>query len=160
VFRVPGYTYEDLHQEKALARLTAPVGCDGLAVQRNLIDLLRTATGRQAALNTATVLEDFMHPSSDDGPRLEAREVARDVAALPRRYAAPLVLLAAGFSYREIAAREGCTPKQVDNRVAEGRRRLTSADVERCLLDSANTFGCAPRGNREDARRQASGGVQ
>lgn len=128
VFRVPGHTPEDLQQERALANLTAPPGREGLAEQRNLIDLLRRANReRLGALNTAAGLEDFMHPACTDDARIEARELMRSVLRLPRQHARLLILRAAGFGYPEIAAREGLRPKQVDNRLREARGLLREA---------------------------------
>lgn len=128
VFRIPGYTREDLAQERALAALTAPEGRAGLAAKLNLIDLLRVATrGRQAALNTASELEPFQHPAVTDDAKLEARELLRQVRRLPDVHRRVVVLLVAGFDYDEIAAREGLRRKQVDNRLQEARRMLREA---------------------------------
>lgn len=126
--KVPGYESADLRQECELAALTAPPGLERVARARRLIDLLRRATpgprGTQAALNYAAELEPWDHPAVTDDARLEARELRERLVALPPIYARPLVLLAAGYSYDEIAEREGIPRKRVDNRLVEARLRL------------------------------------
>lgn len=125
VVRVPGHTRQDLAQERALAALTAAPGYERVAIHLRLIDLLRAATREHgAALNGATELRDFMHPACTDDARLDARELMRRVRQLPRRQARALVMLAAGFSYTEIAEREGVTTKAVDNALQDARRAL------------------------------------
>lgn len=59
----------------------------------------------------------------------ELRERAATLASLKRDERIALVLLAAGYSYREIGERQGWTYTKVNRCIAEGRLRLSELSV-------------------------------
>jgi RNA polymerase sigma factor (sigma-70 family) len=59
----------------------------------------------------------------------ELRERAATLASLKRDERIALVLLAAGYSYREIGERQGWTYTKVNRCIAEGRLRLAELSV-------------------------------
>lgn len=123
-FRIPGYDRDDLRQEAALAALSGlartydgsitPDAFCYMAGRRRLISLLRRA-------RTEIPLDAVPEPA--------ARPAGEPVGllSLPSGLARPLVMHLAGFSYSEIAEREGCSRKAVDSRLWRARRALREA---------------------------------
>lgn len=139
-YRVPGYSREDLEQEALVAILEALRTHDPargplkpfarFAARRNIQDLLtRSRTSRLGALNeSGYAAEDaYLGASTSDESRLEARELTASLHRIQPRLARTIVLLAAGFSYVEIARREGVQPKTVDGRLFQARNALREA---------------------------------
>src|SRR5579859_1355562 len=62
------------------------------------------------------------HLGSDPVERYEAREQLTRLARLPLRQRRILWLQGLGFSYEEIASREGCTERAVHRQVARARK--------------------------------------
>jgi RNA polymerase sigma factor (sigma-70 family) len=59
---------------------------------------------------------------------IERRERLDELRGLPERQQRIVWLHALGFSYAEIACREGCTTRTVDRQLLRARRRLRDAD--------------------------------
>jgi RNA polymerase sigma factor (sigma-70 family) len=76
-------------------------------------------------MDPLATLPDLGEEPGDRYERLEElRERAAPLAALKRDERIALVLLAAGYSYREIGERQGWTYTKVNRCVAEGRQHL------------------------------------
>lgn len=72
-------------------------------------------------------LSDCLHAPPSQEWAVEKSQIAKVVAAFPERISRPLMLVAAGESYGEVAAACGCEVGTVKSRVSRARAKLTSA---------------------------------
>jgi RNA polymerase sigma factor (sigma-70 family) len=130
---LPGYDRDDVLQEARVALLEASYRpCCGLdegafatmVVRRRLVSRLRAAHRWKHQILTRAARDRDPAYEPDLTTRLEAFELVRRVARLPRAQRTRLTMVAAGYSYQEIAAAEGVSVKAVDTAVFEARRTL------------------------------------
>ena len=72
-------------------------------------------------------LEDVERGSQEPCDLIEARDRLACVASLPVRQQRVIWMHAAGLSYAEIAAREGCTRRTVERQLLRARHRVRAA---------------------------------
>lgn len=137
-YYVPGYEREDLEQEALAAILAAthdplrgPLRPFArMVARRRIMTLMNVArAAHQAALNESgyTPADSYLDAVAQADATVEARELIRDFRRLQPVEKRVLVLLAAGFSYQEIAARENISRKAVDNHIFDARMTLRRA---------------------------------
>jgi RNA polymerase sigma factor (sigma-70 family) len=87
---------------------------------------------RELSLDDAGALEPWMLHSRTLGPHelAEHRERLAVVAALPDRQRRMVWLRAAGLSYNDISAREGCTVRTVERQLVRAKRTLRARTLE------------------------------
>ena len=150
-FFLSGSDSEDLLQEGMIGLLAAMDGFDpagdlsfaafaALCIRRRVISAVRSASSqKQMLLTSALPMTDVTEPSPEPGPEelLLAQERAAELAAnlqgcLSRLERQILGYYLDGWSYGQIAAAVGKTPKAVDNAVQRIRAkaaRLKMADT-------------------------------
>jgi RNA polymerase sigma factor (sigma-70 family) len=87
---------------------------------------------RELSLDDAGALEESMLRSDALGPHelAEHREQLAVVATLPDRQRRMVWLRAAGLSYNDISAREGCTVRTVERQLVRAGRTLRARTLE------------------------------
>jgi RNA polymerase sigma factor (sigma-70 family) len=97
---------------------------------REVLRLRRRAT-REVSLDAAVADEDLRPVLIDSGPvePVERRERLEMLTRLPPRQRRVLWLRGLGFSYEEIARRDGCTRRTVERQLAHARLTLRAADA-------------------------------
>jgi RNA polymerase sigma factor (sigma-70 family) len=99
---------------------------------REALRLLRRGS-RELPLDLAEAVADSESVLIDPGPAelIEQRERLEMLALLPLRQRRVLWLRGLGFSYEEIARRDGCTKRTVERQLAHARLTLRSARTPR-----------------------------
>ncbi|HET7054207.1 MAG TPA: sigma-70 family RNA polymerase sigma factor [Solirubrobacterales bacterium] len=90
--------------------------------RRGLAEVLARAGADGAALSEARTVEELAEIDE------KASSLGREVQALRPEERRALALLVSGYSYRDIAARLGCTTKQVDRLLQRVRAKLREVD--------------------------------
>jgi RNA polymerase sigma factor (sigma-70 family) len=97
------------------------------AVREALRQINRART--EVSLDEMIENGDELAGGSAIGPEelVERREQLRVIDALPCRQQRMLLLQGAGFSYEEMAEREGCTVRTIERQLSRGRAALRAA---------------------------------
>jgi RNA polymerase sigma factor (sigma-70 family) len=118
--------FDPAHGAPPLAWLTLTLKRECWAKRRSAhLDRYAGQESERGGDELGSVLESIPSPAPSPEHRVIARESARArLARLKPDQRTALILLAAGFSYREIAERRGWTYSKVNHDIAEGRSAL------------------------------------
>ncbi|MBT1154333.1 sigma-70 family RNA polymerase sigma factor [Aminobacter anthyllidis] len=100
------------------------IGAWMTTVLRNEFFTQARKSQRVAALDDPDAIIAMMPAPDDQAAALEAKDALARVFELPARDCSDLMMVGAGFTYDEIAERDGSTMKAVKSRICRGREEL------------------------------------